>query len=174
LSAADIEFWVSGTLRPPLPHPQDRPSTEPTDVNQITQPGENVVLYAVLTLVAAQYLGDLMVDTLSLPVPGVVVGLLLLCSVLAFRGRWLGREEAIPAALNNVAKGLHDHLGLLFVPAGAGVVADADRLVTEGPALIAVLLLSTGAAIAVTSLIVAQRGGAVAADGTAAVEQRGA
>ncbi len=132
------------------------------------------MLYAVLALVAAQYLGDLIADTLSLPMPGVVIGLLLVLLVLAFRGRRLGRDHAVPGALSRVAKALHDHFGLLFVPAGAGVVANLDRLATEGPALIIVLLLSTIATIALTALIVAGRRGAVAVQGVATVEQHGA
>jgi holin-like protein len=83
----------------------------------------------------------------------VVIDLPLLPLVLAFRGRRLGRERAVPAWLIRVAKGLHDHFGLLFVPAGAGVVANIDRLAIEGPVLVVVLLLSTIATIGVTALI---------------------
>lgn len=132
------------------------------------------MLYAALTLVAAEYLGDLIADTFSLPIPGVVIGLLLLLSVLAFRGRRLGQDRAVPTPLSSVAKGLHDHFGLLFVPAGAGVAANVDRLATEAPALVVVLLLSTIATIAVTALIVAVRRGTVAVQDVAAVDQHGA
>lgn len=131
------------------------------------------MLYAALTLLAVQYTGDMIAETLSLPVPGVVIGLLLLLLVLAFRGRRLGPERAVPDTLSRVAKGLHDHFGLLFVPAGAGVVANVGRLATEGVALVIVLLLSTIATMAVTALIVAGRRGAVAVEGMTGVEQHG-
>ncbi|MGA9014020.1 MAG: CidA/LrgA family protein [Acetobacteraceae bacterium] len=51
---------------------------------------------------------------LNLPIPGAVIALLLL-SALTLRGRW-------PDVLGRMAKSLRDHFGLLFVPAGAGIL----------------------------------------------------
>ena len=115
------------------------------------------MLYAGLALVALQYFGELVADVTGLPVPGVVVGILLLLAALALRGRWFPAGEPIPTPLNRLAQGLHDHFGLLFVPAGAGVVANFDRLLATAPALLAAVLLSTAVTIAVTALIAAWR-----------------
>jgi holin-like protein len=119
------------------------------------------MLNAGLTLVACQYLGDLIVDSAALRIPGVVVGLLLLLLLLGLRGWWLGAGRAVPDALNRVAKGLHDHFALLFVPAGVSVVANVDRLAADGLALAACVVLSTAATIAVTAFIGARRSGAI-------------
>jgi holin-like protein len=116
-----------------------------------------VMLYAGLALVALQYVGELVADVAGLPVPGVIVGILLLLTALALRGRWFPAGDPIPTPLNRVAQGLHDHFGLLFVPAGAGVVANFDRLLAAAPALLAAVLLSTAVTIAVTALIATGR-----------------
>jgi holin-like protein len=116
------------------------------------------MLHAILTLVALQLVGDLIADVTSLPVPGVVIGLVLLLVGLWIRRRVLGDEHAVPEELNRLSKGLHAHLGLLFVPAGAGVMANVDRLAEDGAALFAAVLISTAATIAVTALIVARCG----------------
>jgi holin-like protein len=115
------------------------------------------MLHAILTLVALQLAGDLIADCTSVPVPGMVIGLVLLLAGLGLRARVVGAEHAVPEELTRLAKGLHDHLGLLFVPAGAGVVANFSYLATDGAALLAAVLVSTGMTIAVTALIMARR-----------------
>ena len=119
------------------------------------------MLYAGLALVVFQYLGDLIAAAVGLPVPGVVVGLLLFLTALALRGWWLGSGGAVPDPLNRVAKGLHDHFGLLFVPAGVGIIGNLDWIAADGLALFAVVLFSTVTTITVTALIAVGRPGPV-------------
>lgn len=119
------------------------------------------MLYAILTLIAVQCLGDLIAAAIALPIPGMVIGLMLLLCCLGIRGWWLGSQRAVPDALNRVAGTLHGHFGLLFVPAGVGVVANIDRLATDGLALLAAVLLSTAVTIALTAMIAALRPKAV-------------
>lgn len=114
------------------------------------------MLNAVLALIALQLAGEFLVELAGFPVPGMVVGLLLLC-LLALRGRLLGAERAIPAGLDGVAKALHGHLGLLFVPAGAGILAQAVPLAADGVAILVAVLLSTVATIAVTARLASGR-----------------
>ena len=102
---------------------------------------------AFLILLALELAGDLLSAWLGLPVPGPVLGLALLLAVLAARGRRLGAEHAVPPGLNAAAKALHDHLGLLFVPAGAGLVAHLGLLGEQGPALLAAVVLGTAATV---------------------------
>jgi holin-like protein len=115
------------------------------------------MLYAGLALVALQCLGDLIAAAGSLPIPGMVIGLILLFCGLSVRGWWLGSQRAVPGALNRLAGSLHSHFGLLFVPAGVGVVANIDRLAMDGPALLAAVLISTAVTVAVTATIAAVR-----------------
>ena len=91
-------------------------------------------------------LGTAAVDLLALPLPGSVAGMLLLWAALearAVRLEWLERG----------AGSLLGVLGLLFVPAGVGLVQYAGA----GPlwvAVIATVLLGTLATLAVTGHVV--------------------
>jgi len=111
------------------------------------------MLRALLALIAFQMAGDVIADFSSVPVPGMVIGLLLLLAVIGLRGRMLGADRAVPPELNQVAKSLHDHLGLLFVPAGAGIMANVTNLAEDGVGLLAAVLISTVATIGVTAFI---------------------
>ena len=74
---------------------------------------------ALTALLVCQLIGELISRGLGLPVPGPVIGLVLLFVVLLVRH---GEDAAAPESLNTVAQTLLSHLGLLFVPAGVGVV----------------------------------------------------
>lgn len=102
-------------------------------------------------LLLCQLAGELLARALALPVPGPVLGMgLLLLALLARRG------VPPPEGLARPADGLLANLGLLFVPAGVGVVMHLDVLAAEGwPIALAVLggtLLVLG-----TTGLVAQR-----------------
>jgi holin-like protein len=61
----------------------------------------------------------------------------------------------LPAALGNTADGLLQHLSLLFVPAGVGVVQHLELLSGAGLRLVAVVVLTTLITLAVTALVFA-------------------
>ncbi|SLN47336.1 hypothetical protein PSA7680_02427 [Pseudoruegeria aquimaris] len=82
-------------------------------------------MLAYLTLIfTCQFLGELLMRSLGLPVPGPVAGMVMLFAFLMWRG-------AVPEGLDVAARGLLQNLSLLFVPAGAGVVLHL-RLLGEG------------------------------------------
>ena len=99
------------------------------------------MLVGLTWLLVFQCLGEALVHLTGLPVPGPVVGMLLLFVGLRARG-------AIPAALNTAATGLLQHLSLLFVPAGVGVMLHFGRVADEWPAIVAAIVISTVLAIA--------------------------
>jgi putative effector of murein hydrolase LrgA (UPF0299 family) len=113
------------------------------------------MVQAFLILLLAQTVGDWLAGALRLPAPGMVVGLALLLAAIAARGRLLGPDKAVPSSLPPVAQGLHAHLGLLFVPAGADIVAHLDVLAREGAAILVAVLGSTLIGIALTARIAA-------------------
>ena len=96
-------------------------------------------------LLAFQLAGEVLVRALGLPVPGPVAGMLLVFAALAIRG-------SVPSSLASVANGLLSHLALLFVPAGVGIIAHADRLEGMWPTMLFVLVASTLLTVAVTAL----------------------
>lgn len=111
-------------------------------------------------LLVFQLIGEVVSRAAGWPVPGPVIGMALLLVALELR---LPQGEG----LGTVSSGLLSHLSILFVPAGVGVMLHAPRLLSEGPALVASLVVSTAATIAVTGFIAdrASRGRAGAEEG---------
>jgi holin-like protein len=91
---------------------------------------------ALTVLLLFQLVGEVIARLLELPVPGPVIGMLLLLGALLLRG-------AAPDTLRDTAQGLLSHLSLLFVPAGVGVIVHIGRLQDEWLAILATLVLST-------------------------------
>lgn len=85
-------------------------------------------------LVGFQLLGELISRVLDLPVPGPIIGMLLLFVVLRRRGT--GDDAPVVRAGTAVLR----HLQLLFVPAGVGVVAYLGVLGEHALAIVVALL----------------------------------
>jgi holin-like protein len=99
-----------------------------------------------LFIMSFQLAGEAMIALTGLHFPGPLCGLLLMLAWLALRG---GPSEE----LSRAAGTLVDHLGLLFVPAGAAIIGFGTLLLSDGMAITSALLLSTGFAIAVAGLL---------------------
>lgn len=100
-----------------------------------------------LTLIfACQLAGEAFVAATGMPVPGPVMGMVLLFAGLAIRG-------SIPEDLDKVTGTLLANLSLLFVPAGTGIMVYLGLLAGDGIAVSVALIVSTVATIAVTGLI---------------------
>ena len=108
------------------------------------------MLPAILTLMAFQLVGEAVRDAFSLPIPGPVIGMFLLAAVLVIRGR---RVDRVPPALEATADTLISHMGLLFVPAGVGIIAEADLLRQQWLPVVAAVVGSTVLSLAVTGLV---------------------
>jgi holin-like protein len=103
-------------------------------------------------LLVCQLAGEAITRGLALPLPGPVVGLLILLVAL-FIARRRGRIDASTVdstSLGAVSNGLLASLGVLFVPAGVGVIQHLHLLGRQGPALFVILLLSTVLTLIVT------------------------
>lgn len=100
-----------------------------------------------LTLIfCCQLAGELAVTGLGLPLPGPVVGMVLLFTGLLIHG-------AIPTDLANAADALLGNLSLCFVPAGVGVMLHAGLIGEDWLPISIALVASTLLAIAVTALV---------------------
>jgi holin-like protein len=104
------------------------------------------MLGALTVLLVYQLVGEVLVQTTGLPVPGPVVGMLLLFITLIAR-------KGVSDVLRNTSQQLLSHLSLLFVPAGVGVMLHFGRLGDEWLALAVALVASTVLTIAVTALV---------------------
>lgn len=102
---------------------------------------------AITALLACQLAGEVAARALHLPVPGPVIGMMLLFGLLLARG------GDAPKPLGETADGLLDNLGLLFVPAGVGVVLHLPLLARDWAPLSLAILAGTLAAIAATGRV---------------------
>lgn len=95
-------------------------------------------------ILLCQLAGEVLVRGLALPMPGPVVGLVLLLLLLVARDRFaiLARGPLQGGGVENASRGLLAHLSLLFVPAGVGVVQKLDLIAAHGIAIVLVLLVS--------------------------------
>jgi holin-like protein len=96
-------------------------------------------------LLVLQAAGEGLTHALRLPVPGPVVGMVLLMGVL--------RIERLRAAVQAIAELLLAHLSLLFVPVGVGVVTHLDLLQRSGGRLLVAIVASTWIGMAVSALV---------------------
>ncbi|MXN63797.1 CidA/LrgA family protein [Stappia sp. GBMRC 2046] len=104
------------------------------------------MLGALTLIFACQLAGELLVAVTGLPVPGPVIGMVLLLGGLIVRG-------GIPEPLAAVGGALLSNLALLFVPAGVGVMLHVALIGREALPITVALLVSTAATIAVTALV---------------------
>ena len=99
------------------------------------------------TLLVFQSLGEGLSYALSLPIPGPVIGMVLLLLYLMARPNTT--EKLAPTAM-----GLLRHMSLLFVPAGVGIMVHARLIAAEWLPISMALLASVVVSIAVTAAVV--------------------
>ena len=103
------------------------------------------MIAALALLLAFQLAGEALRVALHLPVPGPVIGMTLLLLYLIVRR---GPSDS----LRQTAGGLLQHLSLLFVPAGTGVMLHAGRLADEAWPIATALVASTLLGLAAAGL----------------------
>ncbi|MBU1365674.1 MAG: CidA/LrgA family protein [Gammaproteobacteria bacterium] len=104
------------------------------------------MLSALSALLVFQLIGEVLARSLDLPIPGPVIGMILLFVTLLVRG---GPGEELQTTSQNLLQ----HLSLLFVPAGTGIMVHLHRVSDEWLPLLVSLLVSTLATLVVTALV---------------------
>lgn len=104
------------------------------------------MLYAVAALFLLQALGDAIVRLAGWPLPGSVVGMVLLFIGLL----WLRR---VPDGLALCAKGVLPHMMLLFIPSVAGVMLHYERVAREWQPFLVACVVGSAVTLAVTALV---------------------
>jgi len=87
-------------------------------------------------LLVYQLVGEVTVRLLAVPIPGPVLGMVMLFLTLMIRGN-------TPEPLKNASTALLSHLSLLFVPAGVGMMTHFSRIADEWLPITLALFLST-------------------------------
>ncbi|MET1007099.1 MAG: CidA/LrgA family protein [Propionibacteriaceae bacterium] len=103
------------------------------------------MIRGLIVLLGCQLVGEFLVDLTSVPIPGPVVGMVIL--FIALRIRRPGPRSPIV----QTADGLLNHLQLLFIPAGAGVVAYLPLLATSWLPIVGGLVIGWLACLAATA-----------------------
>ena len=101
-----------------------------------------------------QGLGEILARFFLPLIPGPVIGLVLLLAWLRLRG-------SVPEPVDLVATAFAQNLGLLFVPAAVGVVMFWPQIRSHALAVVAALVVSVVATMAVTAVVLR----AIAKDG---------
>lgn len=102
---------------------------------------------AIFLLILLQLIGESIVQMSGLPVPGAIVGLILLYVILLWRGQ-------VSDEMSRTSGFLLQNLGVLFVPAGVGVIAYLPLIAAQWWIILLVLLVSVCTTVAITGLVV--------------------
>ncbi len=97
-------------------------------------------------LILFQLAGEWLVHSADLTIPGPVLGMLLLLV-------WLVLRQGPSDELRHGVQQLLQHLSLLFIPAGTGVILYFGLLAAEWLPITVALLVSTILAMIVTALV---------------------
>jgi len=105
------------------------------------------MIQGLAALLVFQLIGEAIVFGFKLTIPGSVVGLLLLAVALAMVKTRFSKTRV---DVETTSTALLGNLGLLFVPAGVGIVENLDLVAKNGVTLMLILLASTVITLAVT------------------------
>jgi holin-like protein len=105
-----------------------------------------LMVRALAVLLICQLLGTIIQEGTGLPVPGPVLGLVMLLAWFLWAG---GPSPHVREA----AQGLLKYLGLLFVPAGVGVVAEWQEIRANALAIAVAIPVSTLLGLLVTGVL---------------------
>lgn len=105
----------------------------------------SVIAMQIVALVAISQAGYAVAAALQLPVPGNLVGMLFLLGLLAtglVRLTWIETSASL----------LTRHLAFFFIPLTVGLLGFVELFLDNGPAILAVLIVSAGIGIGVAGL----------------------
>jgi holin-like protein len=104
------------------------------------------MLGTITILLACQLAGEIIVRMAGLPLPGPVVGMLILLIGLLIK-------KGVPAEMEASTSGLLRNLSLLFVPSGVGIVTNLNFLADEWAPILGAVLVGTLVTIGVTGWV---------------------
>lgn len=105
-----------------------------------------IAIFQIIVLIALNQVGYLFAERLHLPLPGNLVGMLLLLALLAsgvVRLSWIEQGASL----------LLGHLAFFFVPIAVGLMVFADVLQRDGLSWLVTLVLAAGVGIWAAGLV---------------------
>ncbi|MGL5151326.1 MAG: CidA/LrgA family protein [Clostridium sp.] len=100
-----------------------------------------------IIIVGIYLLGELISATLNLPIPGNILGMMILLIALILR---LIRVEQI----ENIVKFFLSHLAFFFIPAGVGLMTSLNIIRDTGTSVLIICVITTIIVIGVTGKVV--------------------
>ncbi len=104
------------------------------------------MIESLTVLLVCQLVGEVIARASGAPLPGPVIGMAILFVGLALRGR-------VPEPLQETTRSILDHLSLLFVPAGVGVMIYLPLIADEWLPIASAIVVGTLVTIALTAWI---------------------
>jgi holin-like protein len=101
---------------------------------------------ALAALLLFQLLGEMIQNVTSAPIPGPLIGMVLLFTALLVKA-------PLPFAIHATSRTLLTYLALFFVPAGTGIVTRLPLVAAEWVPILTTVFASTFITIAVTALV---------------------
>ena len=105
------------------------------------------MIYTLTLLLLYQLAGEVLARLLGLPIPGPVIGMSLLLLTLLIR-------DHIDHERRTDVGSLLQHMSLLFIPAGVGIMLHVQRVGSEWLPITLSLVISTFAGIGVTAVVI--------------------
>lgn len=105
------------------------------------------LLRELLIILVIYFVGEFISKLFNLPVPGNIIGMILLLILLCTKVIKLQMIET-------VSKFLLDHLAFFFIPAGVGLLTSLDVIKSNWAKLLFLCLVTTVIVITVTSLTI--------------------
>ncbi len=104
------------------------------------------MIESITVLLICQLVGEVVARASGLPLPGPVIGMAILFAGLLVRG-------GIPEPLHQTTRSILEHLSLLFVPAGVGVMLYLPLIADQWLPIVTAVIVGTLVTIAITAWI---------------------
>jgi holin-like protein len=111
------------------------------------------MLNSIFTIFLFQLIGEFIQKFTDISIPGPVIGLILLLSVLLIRGKFFIKFPIIENDLVDFSERFLAYLPLLFIPVGVGVVMHLSLLEENLISVISIIILGTLLTLALTGFI---------------------
>lgn len=104
------------------------------------------MINGLLILLGCQLVGEALSHYLTLPIPGPVIGMIILLIALLIR-------KGPSKELDETATTFVKYIGFLFVPAGAGIAVYLGLIADQWLMLVLATFVSTGLSLILTALV---------------------
>ena len=111
------------------------------------------MLNSIFTIFLFQLVGEFIQKFFEISIPGPVIGLILLLTVLLIKNKYSNAPTNLENDLMRSCQNLLNYLPLLFIPVGVGVVMHLSLLEENLISVISIIILGTLLTLALTGFI---------------------